>query len=32
LIAHYAAQGIVRAVDGAGSIDAVAKRIDEALS
>ena len=32
LIAHYSAQGIVRAVDGAASIDEVAKRIEEALS
>jgi adenylate kinase len=32
LIAHYSRQGIVRAVDGAGSVDEVAKRIEEALS
>ena len=32
LIAHYSVQGIVRAVDGAGSVDEVAKRIEEALS
>jgi adenylate kinase len=32
LIAHYAAQGIVRPVDGAASVDEVAKRIEEALS
>ena len=32
LIAHYSAQGIVRAVDGAASVDEVAKRIEEALS
>ena len=32
LIAHYSKQGIVRAVDGQGSVDEVAKRIEEALS
>jgi adenylate kinase len=32
LIAHYSKQGIVRAVDGLGSVDEVAKRIEEALS
>ena len=32
LIAHYSKQGIVRAVDGLGTIDEVAKRIEEALS
>jgi adenylate kinase len=32
LIAHYSAKGIVRAVDGAASVDEVAKRIEEALS
>jgi adenylate kinase len=32
LIAHYEAQGIVRAVDGLASVDEVAKRIGEALS
>jgi adenylate kinase len=32
LIAHYSRRGIVRDVDGLGSIDEVAKRIEEALS
>jgi adenylate kinase len=32
LIAHYTAQGIVRAVDGHASVDEVSKRIEEALS
>jgi adenylate kinase len=32
LIAHYTAQGIVRAVDGDASVDEVSKRIEEALS
>jgi adenylate kinase len=32
LIAHYAAQGIVRPVDAAASVDEVAKRIEGALS
>ena len=32
LIAHYSVQGIVRAVDGLGTVDEVAKRIEEALS
>jgi adenylate kinase len=32
LIAHYSKQGIVRLVDGHGSVDEVAKRIEEALS
>ncbi len=32
LIAHYAAQGIVRSVDGDASVDEVAKRVEEALS
>ena len=32
LIAHYSEQGIVRAVDGLGSVDEVAKRIEGALS
>ena len=32
LIAHYSGQGIVRSVDGLGTVDAVAKRIEEALS
>ena len=32
LIAHYSAQGIMRAVDGDATVDEVAKRIEEALS
>jgi len=32
LVAHYAQQGIVRAVDGSASVDEVAKRIEEALA
>ncbi len=32
LIAHYSAQGIVRAVDGSASADEVAKRVAEALA
>jgi len=32
LIAHYSEQGIVRAVDGRGTVDQVARRIAEALS
>ena len=32
LVAHYAEQGIVRAVDGLASVDEVAKRIEEALA
>ena len=32
LIAHYSRSGIVRAVDGAASVDEVAKRIEEALA
>jgi adenylate kinase len=32
LIAHYAQQGIVRAVDGSASVDEVEKRIEEALA
>jgi adenylate kinase len=32
LIAHYTAQGIVRAVDGDASVEEVGKRIEEALS
>ena len=32
LIVHYSAQGIVRAVDGLGTVDEVAKRIEGALS
>ena len=32
LIAHYKAQGIVRAVDGDASVEEVGKRIEEALS
>lgn len=32
LIAHYEAQGIVRPVNGAGPVDEVAKRIEEALA
>jgi adenylate kinase len=32
LISHYSEQGIVRAVDGLGTVDEVAKRIERALS
>jgi adenylate kinase len=32
LVAHYQAQGVVRIVDGQGSVEEVAKRIEEALA